>query len=101
MYPCLVIHSGVTSKDLKTLKVPCNAIACWLLLKYIRVNIITNSYIITNSTVPYKYASYILKHFFLIFLDIAKPPASKKILLIIFSLDDITSQLQKTKLYVP
>ena len=43
------------------LKVLCNAIACWLLLKYIRVNI-THS-----STVLYKYALYIFRHFPLIF----------------------------------
>ena len=61
-----------------SLKVLCNAIACWLLLKYIRVNI-TNS-----STVPYKYASYIFKHFFQIFLDIANPHL-QKFLLILFS----------------
>ena len=48
-------------------KVPCNANACWLLLKYISVNI-TNS-----STVPYKYASYIFKHFSWFCFDIAKP----------------------------
>ena len=56
-----IIHSS--------LKVRWEAIACWLLLKYIRVNM-RNS-----STVPYKYASYIF--FFLIpwfFLgEIAKP----------------------------
>ena len=53
------------------LKVLCNATACWILLKYIRVNI-TNS-----STVPY-YASYIKKKKNPDFLgDIAKPRLQK------------------------
>ena len=57
-----------------------------------RVNITNYS-----STVPY--ASYILKHFPPDFsLDIAKPRLQKNPHMIIFSLDDITSQLQKTKL---
>ena len=75
------------------LKVPCNANACWILLKYISVSI-TNS-----STVPYKYASYIFekKKKILIFMDIAKPRL-RKILKIIFSGDDIIGQLQRTKL---
>ena len=54
---------------------------------------------ITNpSTVPYKYALFIFLFFPWIFLDIAKPRLQRKITLIIFSLNDITSQLQKTKL---
>ena len=75
----------------ETLKVLCNANACWLLLTYIRVTIAN------SPTVPYKYASYTFKTFSLIFLTLLSP-ASKKILLIIFSWDDIISQLQKTKL---
>ena len=88
----VVIWLARSSNDSLIIKGPLKFKCIWLLLKYISVNI-TNS-----STVPYKYAMFIFAFLKSRFVGTLLKPRFQNILQIIFSLDDITSQIQKTKL---